>query len=111
MTCVDFTLWCICLDPEWQLGSGIVSMQRFQKGTRTLFEGRLVLLISLVTNRLGSFLSDGMQDSESGLKLCTRVQGRQLEGAVISSRYSQPLALNSAFEGSQMATPLPGGQV
>lgn len=29
-------------------------MQRFQKGTRTLFEGRLVLLISLVTNRLGS---------------------------------------------------------
>lgn len=51
-------------------------------------EGRLMLLISLVTKGLGSgwtFLSDGKQDSQSGLKRCTRVQGRQLEGAVITS--------------------------
>lgn len=77
-----------CLDPEWQLGSDVVSMQKFQKGPQTLFEGRLKLLISLVTKGLGSgwtFLSDGKQDSQSGLKCCSRVQGRQLEGAVITS--------------------------
>lgn len=46
---------------------------------------------------------------DSSYSCCTGVQGRPLEGALwYLPGSSQPLGLNSGFEGSQMAAPHPG---